>query len=68
MIQLGERYCEIFLCIIILYYIILYYIILYSIVYEMSWENAQHETLILTKNGKILLGNFINFCKESMLS
>jgi hypothetical protein len=35
----------------------------------MSWDNAQLETLILTKSGKILLGNyFINLFKESMLS
>jgi len=35
----------------------------------MSWDNAQLETLILIKSGKILLGNYsINLCKESMLN
>ena len=36
----------------------------YVLLYEMSCDNAQLETLILTKRGKILLGNyFINLCK-----
>jgi len=57
MIQLEERYCEIFLCIIVI------------LLYSMSWDNTQLEIFILTKSGKILLGNyFINLCKESTLS
>jgi hypothetical protein len=58
MIHIGERYCEIFVLLLLL-----------LLLCEMGWDNAQLETLILTKSGKILLGNyFINLCKESMLS